>query len=500
MSKSDKSVTQKPRAKIPSFKIGESIVVPKNAGTLYDRGAIISGVPRIHEVYGFEGDGFEVMIHDDGHNRHSNLSDPITTEVFGHSKFETTTSHGNLVHGQMGMIGNPYKGPIPKAKFHHHKFLGGDGGNPKDIKHTLKWILEYNENQRSAGKRGITHYCGSFGVDPGYTDPETESLYAKLKETNVKCSIASGNEYRNVSNWPANLESVFCIGAVDKEEKGADFSNASQDVDLVVWGVDCISTTGTNGEHKPWTGTSAAAPYNCGYQVLTDEAFLSLFGRLTSWDEMYSIQKFYATDLGAHGHDKKHGHGLVTLDCITDNFKQWALANAKSELLAILDGSVEKPTPPPIKEEPMKELIDSIDTSDPEIGKAQPPSQPGGIFSKILPFIIIGAILILGIKKEPPATGIVTNPVSEDAVTDDYKDINELYSKYRWLTPSKLENADKVIEHTFMGFRRALEVFKSDSTVVVWVDNVRYGHIICRSDDPIMECDRSELTNGIIYK
>jgi len=337
----------------PKVQLGEALTFPSSTGKIYDQGAQLSGVPSVQALYNLKGQGFEYIIADNGSNPHSNL-ETESVEAYGYRNTNTHDGHGNLTQGILNMQGNPMTGVVPDAKCHQRKFIGFSGGSYYDFNSICKEALAYTLSERTAGRRGITHINGSFGGPPDQKNVELEATLEELKKYNIKVFLASGNEYKTQSlSYPGFLSSVFGIGAISFDQEHALFSNGSDDIDFVAWGVGVVSTDQDNS-HRPWQGTSAACPYAMALAILIDQHYFNLFGRLTTWSELYSILMYYADDLGALGFDVKYGHGLVNLKAIEDDFKGWCDELGYDP--AIHDPVViEEPVPPVNEVESVKE-------------------------------------------------------------------------------------------------------------------------------------------------
>ena len=102
-------------------------------------------------------------------------------------------------------------------------------------------------------------------------DPKIVVVAAAGNHADAPLEKTGGVDLRGVPAWPAALEDVIAVGAVDSNGRRAEFSPTAPWVDLYARGVDVRSTylsqALTNGESEPtrfdgwasWTGTSFAA-------------------------------------------------------------------------------------------------------------------------------------------------------------------------------------------------------------------------------------------------
>lgn len=105
--------------------------------------------------------------------------------------------------------------------------------------------------------------------------------------------VAAGNENTLASgDSPASAAGAYTVGAVDKNDTRASFSNYGNNVNIFAPGVDIVSAwIGTNGnESKSESGTSMATPYVAGLA-----AYLIAKEKLTSPADVLSRLTSLAT-------------------------------------------------------------------------------------------------------------------------------------------------------------------------------------------------------------
>lgn len=119
--------------------------------------------------------------------------------------------------------------------------------------------------------------------------------------------FASGNDYRSSISYPSNLPGVIAVGATDRDDLRADFSNYGTGLDIAAPGVGIYTTDrqGTNGYNSSaspagdyyanFSGTSAAAPHVAAVAAL----ILSVDNSL-SYKQVISILTDTAEKVGSY--------------------------------------------------------------------------------------------------------------------------------------------------------------------------------------------------------
>ena len=114
---------------------------------------------------------------------------------------------------------------------------------------------------------------------------------------------------RNLSTndvmYPAKLESVIAVSAIDRNNMAVSWSADGSKVELAAPGVGIYSTWLDGGYHS-MSGTSMAVPFVSGVAalMLQDNVGASL-------DEVRAAMANGAIDLGVQGRDNVYGFGLV---------------------------------------------------------------------------------------------------------------------------------------------------------------------------------------------
>jgi subtilisin family serine protease len=174
-------------------------------------------------------------------------------------------SHGTAVAGIIGAIGNNHVGVTGIAwhvKVLPIKALNSQGRGPDSA--MVKAIL-YAADQ---GARVIN--ISSTGAR--YSAAlETAVQYAQDKGALVVAAAGNTGNGDNAVNYPAALDGVLAVAAIDDKDQLASFSQRQQYVALAAPGVDVASTAWSGagrGMYASQSGTSIAAPHVSGAAAL----------------------------------------------------------------------------------------------------------------------------------------------------------------------------------------------------------------------------------------
>ena len=141
-----------------------------------------------------------------------------------------------------------------------------------------------------------------------------QSTFTAAREAGILVVAASGNGGSPLMYFPAGLDGVVSVGAVDATDTVAEFSTFNRAVDLSAPGVDTLSTslTGPVGEivdpsgYTRLAGTSMASPHVAGVAALVWAARPGL-----TVEELEAVLRASAFDLGEPGRDDSYGSGRI---------------------------------------------------------------------------------------------------------------------------------------------------------------------------------------------
>ncbi|GAB1692414.1 S8 family peptidase [Krasilnikovia sp. M28-CT-15] len=250
-----------------------------------DESVPMIGAPAVWQA-GFDGTGITVGVLDTGIDAtHPDFAGRITearsfvdgedsNDTYGHGTHVAST-----IAGTGAASGGTYKGVAPGAKLLVGKVCDGSGSCPESaIMAGLEWV---------AGRAKVVNL--SLGGDPGDgTDDLSKLVDTLTAKTGTLFVIAAGNSgCAPCVAAPGAATSALTVGAVDKQDKLAAFSNrgprlgdATVKPEIVAPGVTITAAraTGTfpdipgDPRYVPLSGTSMATPHVTGSVALLAQA------------------------------------------------------------------------------------------------------------------------------------------------------------------------------------------------------------------------------------
>lgn len=122
-------------------------------------------------------------------------------------------------------------------------------------------VINISQDVRATGKDG------DF---PGRAD--LEAVLKEAEAANVVVVASAGNDGLEAETYPASLPTVLAVGASDRNNERASFSQYGEFVDVVAPGVEMLSTVPTAG-HCVDNGTSFSTPYVAGVAALLKQKY-----------------------------------------------------------------------------------------------------------------------------------------------------------------------------------------------------------------------------------
>jgi len=124
----------------------------------------------------------------------------------------------------------------------------------------------------------------------------------------VSIIASAGNEGGVGLLYPAALDNVISVTAVDSNLKICSFSSYGEGIDLCGPGLSIYSTY-LHNEYKNESGTSMSAPFvaGCAGLLLSQNPLLSNI-------EVYNLINISCDDLGENGYDNVYGYGIINAE------------------------------------------------------------------------------------------------------------------------------------------------------------------------------------------
>lgn len=120
-----------------------------------------------------------------------------------------------------------------------------------------------------------------------------------------------GNADTDEFNFPGSYHEVIEVGAIDRDNTIAKFSNTNPEIDIVSFGVNIMSTFKGN-RYATTSGTSQATPHVSGALALIKEDYVKTYGRSPSENELWEKLVKY-TKLLDDIDTKAQGNGMLYL-------------------------------------------------------------------------------------------------------------------------------------------------------------------------------------------
>jgi subtilisin family serine protease len=269
-------------------------------GELKDYNIDLANVPAMWKHT--RGAGVKVVVLDTGMPQHRDLLvagaksfiDGYLVDEQGHSTFV-----GGIISGQAAN-GTGVKGVAPDATMYYGSVLNSSGaGSCRSIADGIRWAVD------EIGADVINMSLGTPGAYP--CDPRIRKACEHAYESGTVVVAAAGNDASSV-NWPAALDTVIAVAAVDRKLRKASFSSFGPEVEFAAGGVDVLSTY-KGDTYATMSGTSFSAPVIAGIAALIVSKH-KMDNRSLSPDEIREHLKAISYDIGPEGRDEYTGWGI----------------------------------------------------------------------------------------------------------------------------------------------------------------------------------------------
>jgi serine protease len=243
-----------------------------------------------------------------------------------------STFHGTHVSGTIAAMTNNNEGVAGVSwltKIMPLRTLGQGGmGYDYDIEQAMRYAAGLpNDSGRLPARRAdiINVSLGGPAISPNF-----QLVVNEVRNAGVMVVAASGNENTNQPMYPASLDGVISVGAVNIYSQRASYSNYGPTLDMMAPGGD--STPDVNGDGMPDGIISTMGDDQRGGQVFLEYSYRSLDGtsmasphvagvislmkavnsNLTPQDfDSLLVSGKITDDLGRAGRDDEFGYGLI---------------------------------------------------------------------------------------------------------------------------------------------------------------------------------------------
>lgn len=291
-----------PIYRLPPFKVHRTYQ-HNAAGQQVDWSHANFGIADVH--LRTKGLGIKVAILDTGIDLdHPDLQDQIVaTRDFTRSPrgVDDSNGHGTHCSGVVAAIDNSVGviGVAPQARLIIGKVLGDDGSGFDDwIAAGIRWAIQQ-------GAHIISMSLGS----PQYSAVSHKAVQEAV-QAGVIVVAAAGNSGLQGVDYPGKLAETLAVGAVDRNNRRADFSAVGAEVDVAGPGVEILSTY-PNGRVATLSGTSMATPFVAGSLACVLSYRNAIGNPVPSLSQLRNLLSENSVDAGTPGRDKEFGWGLV---------------------------------------------------------------------------------------------------------------------------------------------------------------------------------------------
>ena len=157
--------------------------------------------------------------------------------------------------------GSGVYGVAYRSELYHARVLTNEGGYSSDIMAGVEWLV------KTAGCKLINMSLGG-----SFASKTEENFYKTMRNTHGALIVAAaGNDGGRKISYPAGYASNIAVGAVDRNNAHASFSNIGRNLDVSAPGVTVLSSVPANlGSEASVTTTTEYVAYGLEYAGKTD--------------------------------------------------------------------------------------------------------------------------------------------------------------------------------------------------------------------------------------
>ncbi len=185
-----------------------------------------------------EGDGIKVLVIDSGVDKdHPALKDRLiegknfyADEGSENSPYDYFDDSGHGTHVAGTVLGENNMGVAPAASLYAGRVCGALGCSPLAIANAINWGIENEVNVMNLSLGGSR------------TSPSERLAFQKAEELGITVVAASGNSGEDSISFPAKINTVIAVGAVDEDLNRAEFSQYGDGLFIMAPGVNVMSS------------------------------------------------------------------------------------------------------------------------------------------------------------------------------------------------------------------------------------------------------------------
>jgi type VII secretion-associated serine protease mycosin len=223
-----------------------------------------------------------------------------TTDVNGHGTRVAGIIAARKVTGT-GPSATGFSGIAPKAKILPLRYTGSEDPDKQGNSETMSQAIKY------AASKGVDVINISSDTVEKEPNAGLEAAIDTAVGKGILVVAAAGNDGANgklENTYPAAYDGVVAVGASDRNNERAFFSQSGKFVDIAAPGVGMVSTV-PKGGHCSADGTSFSAPYVAGVAAL-------MFEKYPNWNAQQIAARLAQTaNRPGSGPDPQLGWGVV---------------------------------------------------------------------------------------------------------------------------------------------------------------------------------------------
>lgn len=258
---------------------------------------------------GYKGQGVKVAVLDTGVTPNGNDSVNCTKHIDKTEENNSTdgNAHGTHVAGIIAAELNNKGGAgiAPEAEIIDIKVLDSAGsGKDSNIIQGINAAKNENVDIMNMSLGGI-----------GY-NPAVEKVVNEAYKSGIAIFVASGNDGGTNMAYPAALDNVICVGAVDNNNQRASFSNYGSWVDLSapgvdIWSIAIADDSDAVGGFRLMSGTSQATPVAAGEAAVILSAKVDSLNGKSGADRVKELKRIMQSNTVGAGSGM--GKGVTSL-------------------------------------------------------------------------------------------------------------------------------------------------------------------------------------------